>query len=292
MKAISTDHRSLTVAALWLGLAAPQVLCACEDNKTFPENTNPYQAGTSAPLSCVPDLDGIIQPAELQPALGLSAKYTVSPAGTSRTVDLVGTVDSSGQRVWDWGASYSGDQVATIEATTLQGKWYAASFPNGQFVTPFDAGDTLEAVYSQDDGGLYIQGLASTSENPPGGKTLWVYDTPVTLYRLPLMKGSSWKSKGTIRNGTVDGIPYAATDEYDGADVETGQLVLPDFTFTQAHQLQFTVTTTLSAGGNPVVHKQTSFLFECFGEIGRATSEPGETNDDFTTAAEVRRLGT
>jgi hypothetical protein len=32
-------------------------------------------------------------------------------------------------------------------------------------------------------------------------------------------------------------------------------------------------------------------MFECFGEIARATSQPNETNDDFTTAAELRRFG-
>lgn len=268
------------------------VLASCEANQTHPENTNPYEAGTVAPLSCVPNLDGVIESSELQPALGLAAKYTVSPAGRSRPVDLVGTVDSSGQRVWDWGASYAGNQVATIEASTLQGKWYASSFPNGQFVTPFDAGDTLEAVYSQDDSGLYIQGLASTEESPPQGKTLWVYDSPVTLYELPLKPGTTWTKMGVIRNGVVQGLPYAATDVYQGSDVDTGQLILPDFTFTQAHRLEFVVTTTLSAGGNPVVTRQDSFLFECAGEVGRATSAQGETSNDFTTAAEVRRLGT
>jgi hypothetical protein len=45
-------------------------------------------------------------------------------------------------------------------------------------------------------------------------------------------------------------------------------------------------------GPPPNTQRQVSFLFECFGEIGRATAQPKETNDDFTTAAEIRRLGT
>jgi hypothetical protein len=51
------------------------------------------------------------------------------------------------------------------------------------------------------------------------------------------------------------------------------------------------VTTTFSAGGAPQINRQVSFLSECFGEVGRASSQPGETNDNFTTAAEQRRLG-
>jgi hypothetical protein len=45
------------------------------------------------------------------------------------------------------------------------------------------------------------------------------------------------------------------------------------------------------AAGQTQVTRQVSFMFECFGEIARATSLPGETNDDFTTAAEIRRFG-
>jgi hypothetical protein len=286
---------STTTFARSIGIAAALAACvwsaACEDNLTHPADTTPYEGGTIAPLSCVPNLDGVIQSSELQPSLGTPASYLVNPSGTTRMVDVEGEVNSSGQLVWDWGASYANDQVAMIEATALSGKWYAASFPNGQYVTPFDAADTLEAVYSQDDNGAYLQGLASTQENPASGKTLWVYGTPVKLYAFPLTPGTTWTSSGTIVNGLVDGVPYAATDTYQGTDDATGQLVLPDFTFTQAHRLRFVVTTTFAAGGAPQVNRQVSFLYECFGEIGRATSQTGEPNANFTTAVEQRRLG-
>jgi hypothetical protein len=264
---------------------------ACEDNLTHPEDTAAYEAGTIAPLSCVPNLDGVIQSSELTPALGVAANYLVNPAMTTRMVDVAGEVNTSGHLVWDWGASYANDQIAKIEASALSGKWYASSFPNGQYVTPFDAADTLEAVYSQDADGAYIQGLASKDEHPAEGQTLWVYDTPVKLYAFPLKPGTTWTSSGNIKNGLVRGLPYAATDQYQGTDDATGQLILPDFTFTQAHRLRFVVTTTFSAGGAPQVNRQVSFLSECFGEVGRASSQPGEMNDDFTTAAEQRRLG-
>jgi len=282
---------SISLVSIALAASACTWSLACEDNKTYVDSLAPYEAGTIAALSCVPNLDGVIQSSELQPALGTPAFYRVNAASTTRTVDVEGEVNGSGQLVWDWGASYSDDQIATIEATSLQGKWYASSFPNGQFVTPFDAGDTLEAVYSQDDNGFYLQGLASKQQNPPTGQTLWVYDTPVKLYVFPLKPGTTWTSSGTIRNGLVDGQPYAATDEYQGTDDATGQLILPDFTFTQAHRLRFVVTTTFSAGGAPQVNRQVSFLAECAGEVGRAASQAGETNDDFTTATEQRRLG-
>ena len=274
------------------------LLLACEANKTHLPNGNPYEAGMQAPLSCVPNLDGVIDPSELQPVLNMPASYTVNPAGTTRPVDVAGSIDPNGHLTWDWGASNAGDQVTNIEATSLTGKWYASSFPTQAeeagkqlFVTPFDAGDTIEGVYAQDDTGLYLLGLASTQQNPSGGQTLYVYQSPITLYPLPLKVGDTWKSTGLIRNGMLRGLPYAGQDEYDGTDVATGQMVLPDFSFQQAHRVRFVVTLTPAAGGNPVVQRQDSFLFECFGEIARATSAVGETNDNFTTASELRRLG-
>lgn len=285
--------RALAVALPVAGACAWSV--GCESNLTHPPDTNPYEAGTITPLSCVPNLDGVIQSSELQPALGVAANYLVNAANTTRMVDVEGEVNSSGQLVWDWGASYADDQVAMIEATPLQGKWYASSFPGGQYVTPFDAADTIEAVYSQDANGAYLHGIASTQQNPPEGQTLWAYDTPVTLYQFPLKPGTTWSTSGNIRNGVVQGLPYAATDTYQGTDDATGQLVLPDFTFTQAHRLRFVVTTVFAAGGGPQVNQQVSFLFECFGEVGRASAEPiddgGATDPNFTIAAQQRRLG-
>jgi hypothetical protein len=267
------------------------LLASCEDNQTHPEQHGAYEAGTAAPLSCVPNLDGQIDSTEVAPVLGVGVKYLVSPSGTSRTVDLTGTTDAQGHLVWNFGTDYADDEIATIAASPVTGKWYASSFPNGQFVTPFDAGDTVEAVYSQDANGLYLQGLASTRQSPPEGQTLLVYETRVTLYVFPLKQGTTWSTTGVVRNGMLKGLQYAGQDTYQGSDAAIGQLVLPDFTFQQAHRLQFVVTTTPAAGGNPVVLRQDSFLFECFGEVARATSQANETSDDFTTAAEVRRLG-
>jgi hypothetical protein len=263
------------------------LVAACEPNQTHPDDHAAYDAGTPGQLQCVPNLDGQIVGAELQAALGVPVKYLVSPLGKTRMVDVAGTTDPSGHLVWDWGTDYADDQVAQIAASALTGKWYASSFPNGQFAAPFDAGDTVEAVYSQDDAGLYLQGLASTKPTP---ETLLVYDQPVVLYKLPLTVGSTWTSTGVVKNGTLMGNPWVEQDTYVGADDATGQLVLPDVTFTQAHRVRFVVTLAPSVG-QTITKRQVSFMFECFGEVGRATSQNGETSDDFMTAAEQRRFG-
>jgi hypothetical protein len=262
---------------------------ACEANQTHVEGHGAYEAGVAAPLSCVPNLDGVIDSTEVAPVLGVAVSYLVSPAGQTRPVNVVGGQDAQGHLEWDFGTDYADDQIAAIAASPLQGKWYAGSFPNGQFATPFDAGDTLEAVYSQDANGLYLQGLASTEQSPSDGETLLVYDTPVTLYVFPLKAGATWSTTGVVRNGMLRGSPYDGQDTYQGADVATGEILLPALSLAQAHRLTFVVTTVPAAGAN-VVTRQDSYLFECFGEVARATATTGETSDDFTTASEVRRF--
>src|SRR5580658_10104813 len=182
-----------------LGLALALASPACGDNQTYPDPSSEFDAGIAAPLQCVPNLDGTITAAELQEVNGVPVKYLISesPAGMTSAVDLDGTVDPTGQLVWDWGTSYSTDGTIQIQAVPLAGKWYAASFPGGTFVVPFDAGDTLEAIYHQDSNAIWLHGLASTVENPPNGKTLYAYTQPVAVTELPLSVGSAWTSTGT-----------------------------------------------------------------------------------------------
>ena len=284
-------HPTRTVLTSFASFAPVALaLAGCGDNQTHPDPSVAYDAGLATPLQCVPNLDGTITESELQSVLNVPVKYRVSPAGTLRTVNQDGTVDATGQRVWDWGTSLADDQEIQIQAVALSGKWYAASFPGGTFVTPFDAADTLEAVYHEDDTTLWLHGLASTLESPPNGKTLYAYTQPVAVTKFPLTVGSSWTSVGTVVNGTLDGLPYASQDTYEISDDALGELILPDLTFTQAHRIRSKVTID-PAAGETLVTLETSFYFECFGEVARATSQPNETNPDFTTAAEVRRLG-
>ncbi len=262
---------------------------ACGDNKTPQPAHQPYDAGALPQLSCIPNLDGQIDSSELQPALDTPVHYLVSPAGTTRTVDLVGTVDAQGHQVWDFGSDYADDQVATITATGIEGKWYAASFPSATFVAPLDAGDTLEGAYAYSPSAIVLLGYASRDPDGPGGKTLVMYAPPIALYQFPMHVGQTYSTSGTITNGTLRGLPYAGTDTYDVSIDASGQLVLEAYTFQQVLRVRTTVTVAPSAGQS-IVTRQTSFFFECFGEVARATSQIGEQNDDFTTAAELRRL--
>ena len=273
-----------------LAILALGALCAgCGDNLSHPPDRPDY-TNDAGPLQCVPNLDGKIEAAELKTVLDVPVSYVVSPPGQERAVDLVGETDGAGHSIWDFSQDFASDTKATISATALTDKWFQASFPNGQWVAPVDAGGSIEGIYSADDQAIYLHGIASKEEAPAAGKTLVVYDAPVAVYRLPLVPGASWVSVGKAANAMINGLPYAGTDTYEAKDDATGQVLLHDFTFTQVHRLRTKVTLAPAAGATQVT-RQVSFMFECYGEVARVTSKTGEPNEDFTSAAEVRRLG-
>lgn len=266
------------------------VIAACGENLTEPPVRSSYGGGDLEPLPCSPNLDGQIDAAELPTVLGNPVTYLVSPQGEERSVDLVGQVSASGVRVWDWSQAHANDQQAQMEAAALRGRWYADSFPDGQFVMAADPSGRLETIYARDADALWILGFASREPDPHEGRTLLVYGAPVLLYRFPLELGDTWESVGEVRNGLTRNLPYAADDTYRVRVAAAGRLELPDLTFTQALQVHMEVSVDPAVGPTTSV-RQASFLFECFGEVARATSRANEPEQAFTTAAEIRRLG-
>jgi hypothetical protein len=265
-------------------------LAACGPNETpLPDGPDPYQPRPVTP-ACVPNVNGRVEPSEFRAFLDAAAQYLVSEAGREREVDLQGGVDGAGRRTWDWSRREASDRAATIAASTLVGRWYADRFPDGEFVTPLDAGATTEAVYRQDDEALWLLGVASREPDPPEGRTLLVYGAPLPLFRFPLEPGRSWEAVGEVRNGSLFGLAYAGRDTYRIEVDAAGTLHLPDLSFTQAMRVRMHVAVS-PAVGRAVERRQVSFVSECFGEVARATSKDGESAVDFTTAAEVRRLG-
>jgi hypothetical protein len=256
------------------------VAAACGENRTHPGPTPPDPA-----LDCLPDLDGRIDADELEPRTGVAVTYLVAGGAA---VDLAGHVTASGRREWDFTAAASGERAVSVTAEPLGAQWFAGEFPAGQLAVPLDADATTYGVYRADGAALWLLGVAS-ADGTPGTRTLLVYRPEIALVRFPLEDGASWTSTGEITGGTISGQPYAGSDTYEVRVDGAGQMLLPDLTFAQALRVRTRVTLAPSAGA-PVTRRQTSFYFECFGEVARATSANGETNDDFTTAAELRRL--
>jgi hypothetical protein len=267
--------------------------CAgCGENETPPPQKAAYDGGVATALPCVPNLDGKIESRELVPQVGIPATYLVSPFGKDRPVDLLGQTNPQGKLVWQFGSDYVDDQIAKLAAQQITGKWYAASFAAvaNPVIVSIDVGGRAEGVYTQDETGFYLHGVASSTENPPEGKTLEVYSQPIMLYRFPLESGAAWTSIAEVKNGILRGLPFASRDTYEVKVDGAGEIGLPDFTLTQALRVRTNVTISPSAG-QLTTQRQVGFVFECLGEVARATSKLNEPDENFTTASELRRLG-
>lgn len=265
------------------------VISGCGPNRTRPDRPD-LDASVAPPLECVPNLDGRIEAREVAPVIGVTVSYLVNPSSEPRDVDLVGAIEGD-VRVWDLGSDYASDAVLSLTARPVEGQWFADAFPvDADFATAIDVGATVLGVYRHGESALELLGVASATEAPPEGRTLLVYETPIVALRFPLEAGAHWISAAEIRDGVVRGLPYAGRDTYDVTVTGEGTLVLPDLTFERALRVSTSVTIE-PAAGESVSRRQSSFFFECFGEVARATSRDGETQSDFTVAAELRRFG-
>jgi hypothetical protein len=274
-------HRLLALLAL---------LAGCGDNLTVPTDRDPAADPDPQPLECLPNLDEQIDRSELEPAIGTPVRYVVSPSGKSRTVDLAGEENEDGDLVWDFATDFADDQLLTVTAATLEGKWYAGSFDEGAFVTPFDKDGDLESVALVRKDGLVLLGIASRDQDPDEGRTLLVYQPPIVVLQFPVEVGQEFVSSGEIVNGVVQGLPYAGRDTYEVSVDAMGTIDLPQLTFEQVFRVRTRVTVEPAVGAS-VVRQQTSFFSECFAEVARATSADDEASPDFSEAAELRRLG-
>ena len=260
-------------------------LAACGPNLTPEPTADPPLA-----LDCLPNLDGRIDIDEIRLATNAKGSFWVSAPDTP--VDVSGAPAANGEKRWDWSVIARSDELVPVETSSLEGAWFAPMFPTGELVAPLDVGHTVVGVMARDAQSLSLLGIASMTADPPEGKTLVVYDMPIPLYLFPIVTGAHWSSIGTIStgHGTIDGLPFIGENRYDVAVDAMGELDLPEVTFTQVHRVTTRVTVQPSSG--PAVSRRSvSFMFECFGEVARATSRDGEPLTDFRVAQEVRRLG-
>ncbi|MFT7621814.1 MAG: hypothetical protein ACI9WU_000979 [Myxococcota bacterium] len=274
----------LVICLLWLG---------CEPNKTTTQTHGEFVPPADLPLTCLPDFDGQISAAELTPTYDIPANFLVS--ASAMTVDLQGQVGDSGRRIWDWSTVQPTDRMAGLKAQAIQGRWFAPSFPQADFVTPLDAGGTLLGVYHHDVDGLWLHGTASAEQGT--NQTLLIYEAPVDLLRFPLVPDTTWAVTGQVRDGTLNGLsPWSQDDTYTVEVDAAGELRLPQITFPHVLRVRTHLHVVPLAVGQTAQTRQVSFMFECFGEVARATSavyidDGADPGANFTQAAEVRRLG-
>jgi hypothetical protein len=230
---------------------------------------------------CSPDHDGVVTRAEVPLRAGLRANFRVA---TNATVSTAGTT-TGGMRTWDYSGAYSGDQDVLVELLAPGANWWAGSFPMATHAAQLSTSSTNLGVFQITDDALLLLGVVS----PAAGitQTRLTYDPPVVVLQFPLAEGNTFTTTSSV-SGQASGVIAAYTETYTSVVDASGTLVTP-FGTTPALRVRTQMTRT-SGLATLTSQRQFTFVAECFGIAAAISSGAFETNVEFTTASEIRRL--
>jgi hypothetical protein len=232
-------------------------------------------------LVCAPDHDGVVTRAEVPLRAGLRANFRIAEHAT---VSTAGTT-SGGARTWDYSGSYTGDHDELVELLAPGANWWAAEFPAATHAARVAASSDNLGVFQINDDALLLLGVVS----PDGGatQTLLRYDPPVTVLAFPMAEGNTFTTTSNV-TGTVLGVFGTYMEEYTSVVDASGTLVTP-FGETAALRVRTEMVRT-SGFATLTSQRQFTFVAECFGIAAIIVSDAFESDVEFTSAAEIRRL--
>jgi hypothetical protein len=234
-----------------------------------------------APVGCVPNGDDLITALELPFAAGLKATFRTA---TNVDVDTAGTAGSGGRRHWDFSGALSGDKDLIVETIPPSGAWWSTQFSSATYATSITSTADLLGVFQVTSSALLLQGEVSSTDG--GARTLLTNATPVPTLQFPLDPSSAWTAT-TFVDGQTTGVPSSYSESYDSKVDAVGDVVTPFATFPV---LRVRTVLTRTVGALPTVVRTFAFVTDCFGPVVTITSNPNETQEEFTHASEIRRL--
>lgn len=237
--------------------------------------------GDGGVASCRPNHDGTITRAEVAYAAGRVATFRVA---TDVTVDTAGTLQAGGAHLWDLVGPYDGDSDVTTTLEPLDGAWFAADFDGASYTAPLSATQDLIGVFEITDTALLLRGVVSPDGGPT--RTELTYDPPAVLLQLPLTTTTQWSSTSTV-SGVASGVASYYSEKYESRVDATGDLDTPYGNF-PVMRVRTLLTRTIGAA--VVTVRSFQFAAECYGTVATVTSNEYESEVDFTSAAELRRL--
>lgn len=258
-------HAFVLGCCIW-AMSAAGFACAADPGV----DASPAAPAPSATSLCLPDLDGALSAAEGRAQVGATARVLVQAAPFAMLPDLEGAVDAAGRRIVDWRLQRDGVEQAMAVEDGGSG-WWAAEWPDlrADLAIPLDRDQALLGLYRQDDDGLWLLAIASAAPNPPRGRTLIRYEAPLPVLRTPLRAGDAWTAT-IATSGTLDGLPWQGVDAWQVRATAGGRIELPDFSAGPTLRVRSEVEVR-SVLGPTVRRTQISWMFECMGELGRAT---------------------
>jgi hypothetical protein len=231
--------------------------------------------------SCLPNNDDTIERAEVPVAPGLHAVFAIVEGAT---IDTTGTTDMGGAHHWDLSGMLSGDHRVEVTTDAAQGQWFSADFPDATYVTKLSDASDLLGVFKATDTSLQLLGVVSPSDG--SGKTELMYDPPVDTLVFPMTVGKTWRVDSNV-TGLTMGLLSNFTEAYDSTADEAGEMNTP---YGRFHVLRVRTVLTRTVGFVITVIRTDLWVTDCFGPVATIVSQNNEQNDEFTSAAEVRRL--
>jgi len=246
------------------------------------EDASTDDASTDAPrVGCSPNKDGTITADEVPITAGLKATFRVAENASFATA---GVARGGGLRTWDLSVALSGDHDVLVTTRALAGNWYGSNFPGASHATELSLTSDLLGVFQTTASGLLLLGVVSPSDGTT--KTELKYATPPAALQFPLALDKAWKVTSNV-SGTASGIASFYTETWDAKVDARGDLVTPFGTF---DVLRVRTILTRQVGVTMTITRSFAFVTECYGTIATITSRANETQEEFTTAAEIRRL--
>jgi hypothetical protein len=243
----------------------------------IPDGWNP----DALAASCTFNRDGTITRDEESFTVGLGALFAVNAPGTPVPVDVVAKGG-----VWDFSAPVSSERKQFDQLVTPSGQWWAGDFPSATYAERIDDGQQAYGVFRVSSDKLEMLGVVSDQ----GGvnRTELTYAAPIVVLKFPLSVGVTWTSQSNV-SGVVSGVGFLANEKYVFDVDQRGTTKVPAGSF-DTLRLRMSYTQTYGA----LVTTRISYLHlaECYGAVARVRSQDDETSNDFTQAAEYRRLAT
>jgi hypothetical protein len=247
-----------------------------DDASTSDVVTPPADGG-----GCTPNHDGTIDRAEVPLTAGLRGTYRIAE---NATVSTAGTMRMDGTRAWDLTPALPGDHDVIVETLPLTGTWYAPDFSGATYATSLSDTSDLLGVFETSATAILLRGVVSPTNGST--KTELTYATPVPTLSFPFHVGSMWSVTSNV-SGTAQGIASIYTEAYTNKVDASGDLKTPYGTFS-VQRVQVVLTRTV--GGFPTTTRTFVFVAECAGPVATIISQSNEMTEEFTSAAEVRRL--
>lgn len=244
-------------------------------------STDDAEKADAPSVGCSPNNDGIITATEVPVGPGLKATFRVAENASFATA---GVALSGGRRKWDLSVALSGDRDALITTRALGGTWYGGKFPGASHSTELSLTNDLLGVFQTTASALLLVGVVSPMDG--AAKTELKYATPPAALQFPLELNKTWKVTSNV-SGTATGIASFYTETWDAKVDARGDLVTPFGTF---DVLRVRTVLTRQVGVTMTITRSFAFVTECYGTVATISSRANETQEEFTTAAELRRI--